>query len=106
MHLDIRPFTGDTSANTDSSDSRTTSFMESLRARVAAEDAKQQQKWDKLIRPVAVKRKPMTPGNPHWLEGRKPAAPAAAPKAAKPAHPFGSAKRKRAFETTKTEKNI
>lgn len=80
--------------------------MESLRARVAAEDAKQQQKWDKVIRPVAVKRKPMTPGNPHWLEGRKPAAPAAAPKAAKPAHPFGSAKRKRAFETTKTEKNI
>lgn len=76
--------------------------MESLRARVAAEDAKQQQKWDKLIRPAAVARKPLTPGNPHWLEGRKTAAPAA-PKAAKPALPFGSARRKRDFLSAKTE---
>jgi len=103
MSLGIRPFNGQSSEESHGDDSRTTSFMESLRARVAAEDAKEQQKWDKLIRPTAVKRKPMTPGNPHWLEGRKTAAAPAAPKAAKPALPFGSARRKRDFLSAKTE---
>jgi hypothetical protein len=94
LSIEIRPFSEESSDLPVTSDARTTDFMDVLRARVAASDEKQHQKWAKAIKPAAP-RKPMTPGRPDWLNAPKP--PQSAPKSSKTSQsrPFGSPKRKR-----------
>ncbi|MEO8606771.1 MAG: hypothetical protein ABI690_02740 [Chloroflexota bacterium] len=93
MPLEIRPFNEEASNESVNSDARTSTFMDELRARVAAEDEKQRQKWTKSTKP-AVARKPVTPARPEWLNQPKPAK-AAVPAAPVRTRPFGSPKKKR-----------
>ena len=95
MQLDIRPFSEEASDEPVNSDSRTNTFMDDLRARVAAEDEKQRQKWAKLNKPAASK-KPLTPARPDWLNAPKPAQTASKqPATPSRSRPFGSPKKKR-----------
>lgn len=96
MQLDIRPFDeegSDVPAAADS-DYRTTTFMDDLRARIAAGDEKQRQKWEKARKP-AVQRKSLTPARPDWLNAPKPAQDTSKPTTPARSRPFGSPKRKR-----------
>ena len=94
MELDIRPFSEEASDEAVSADHRTTTFMDELRARVAAGDEKQRQKWTKAVKPAAA-RKPLTPARPDWLNDPKPAQTAKQPPAPVRTRPFGSPKKKR-----------
>jgi hypothetical protein len=93
MQLDIRPFSEEANNESVSSDSRTNTFMDDLRARVAANDEKQRQKWAKAVKPTATK-KPLTPARPDWLNAPK-TEKAAIPATAKRTRPPGSPKKKR-----------
>ncbi len=96
MQLDIRPFDeeGSDTPTAADSDYRTTTFMDDLRARIAAGDEKQRQKWEKARKP-AVQRKPITPARPEWLNQPKSPQAASKPAVAPRSRPFGSPKRKR-----------
>jgi hypothetical protein len=94
VSIEIKPFSEESSDLPVTSDARTTDFMDVLRARVAASDEKQQQKWVKATKPAAP-RKPLTPARPEWLN--QPKSPQSAAKATKTlqSRPFGSPKKKR-----------
>jgi hypothetical protein len=95
MQLDIRPFNEESTDQSITSDSRTNTFMDDLRARVAANDEKQRQKWTKAVKPAAA-RKPLTPARPDWLNAPKPAQTASKQPATPPrSRPPGSPKKKR-----------
>jgi hypothetical protein len=95
MPLDIRPFSEEISSDSASSDARTSTFMDDLRARVAAEDEKQRQKWAKAAKPAAT-RKPLTPARPDWLDAPKPEKAAPSPTTPKRTRPPGNSKKKHA----------
>jgi hypothetical protein len=94
IQLDIKPFSEDDSDVQPTNDSRSNTFMDDLRARVAAKDEKQRQKWAKAVKPAAP-RKPLTPARPDWLNAPKPAKAAPNPASTAVSRPFGSPKRKR-----------
>ncbi len=94
MPLDIRPFNEESMDELVDAASRPNTFMEDLRARVAAGDEKQRQKWTKAAKPAAA-RKPLTPARPDWLNDPKPAQTAKQPAAPVRTRPFGSPKKKR-----------
>lgn len=71
MPIEIRPFDQEADNEPVESDSRTAAFMESLRARSAAGDEKQQRKWDKAQKP-AREPKPVIPARPDWLNDPSP----------------------------------
>ena len=94
MQLDIRPFSEENNDDSASSDSRTNTFMDDLRARVAAGDEKQRQKWAKAVKPAAA-HKPLTPARPDWLNAPKPAQTASKqPATSAQSRPIGSPKKK------------
>ncbi|MBZ0285135.1 MAG: hypothetical protein K8L97_30660 [Anaerolineae bacterium] len=103
MSLDIQPFSEEDNNLPLTGDSRTTSFMDELRARVADSDEKQRQKWAKAVKPAA-KRKPITPARPEWLSAPKQRQAAAKPTTKPSSHPFGNLKKKRA-ETNSTNES-
>lgn len=92
MRRDTKPDSEKASEMPSASDSRTTSFMDALRARVTAGDEKQQKKWAKSIKPVV--QKPLAPARPEWLNAPKTPLTAAKPKHTSMSRPFGSPKRK------------
>ncbi len=95
MPIDIRPFNEESSDLPIADDSRSTTFMDALRSRVADGDEKERQKWEKAAKPV-VKRKPLTPARPEWLG--TPKSQQTTPKSSTKANntnPFGKSKKKR-----------
>jgi hypothetical protein len=92
--LDIKPFSEAASDPSMTSDSRTTNFMDVLRARVAETDEKQRQKWVKAVKPAPA-RKPLTPARPDWLNDPKTTQATAKPAKTLYSRPAGSPKKKR-----------
>lgn len=95
MPIEIRPFSEEGSDLPTGDDSRTTKFMEMLRARVAAADEKQRQKWEKSVKPRKA-RKPFTPSHPAWLIVAAPQKAAPAPAKDSETRPVRFPKKKRA----------
>jgi hypothetical protein len=73
VNFDIRPFKEETNDEPTATNSRTTSFMDDLYARVAVEDEHQNQKWlkSKKVKLSAASRKPVLPARPDWLNPSK-----------------------------------
>jgi hypothetical protein len=94
MALNIRPFNAEASTMPADDDSRTTTFMDGLRTRVASSDEKQRKQWEKSVKPKEVRSKPLTPARPDWLNTPEnlPAEPK--PAMAKRFLPFALPKRK------------